>query len=173
MLAGLLTDTNRYSEAETIARKGIGADAASWHGPFELARALLGLKQTEEAEKSAIEARDMKPDNPPIYLMLANIHIQRRDYPALLKDLDGYLKLVPNGPESDHARKTRADVQTAMQQTDDQARANSQQKSPSTNEHDASRANAQPSEPKEEFPSDVVPDSAVLPSLPPPNPANQ
>ena len=41
-LAALLTDSKRYAEAETIARKGVAADKSSWRGPFELARALSG-----------------------------------------------------------------------------------------------------------------------------------
>ena len=39
-LAAILTDTKRYPDAETTARKGISVDSSSWRGPFELARAL-------------------------------------------------------------------------------------------------------------------------------------
>ena len=84
---------------------------SSWRGPFELARALTALKKTDEAEKSAEKSRDLMPDNPPVYLLLANIHIQRKDYPALVRDLDDYLRLAPVGPEADQARKTKERVQ--------------------------------------------------------------
>ena len=141
MLAALLNETNRYTDAETVAKQGAEVDTASWRGPFELARALSGLKQLEEAEKSAIEARDMKPDNPPVYLMLANIHIQRHDYRALSKDLDAYLKLVPAGPDAEQARKMRDNVQSAMQQAEIQAQANAQEKPHPPDALDASRVN--------------------------------
>ncbi len=79
LLAGLLNNTKRFPEAEALSRQGVALDASSWHGHFELARALSALKRPEEAEKSAIQARDLKPDNPAVYLVLANIHIQLRD----------------------------------------------------------------------------------------------
>lgn len=120
-LAGLLTDTKRYDEAMASARRGIADDAASWRGPFELARALAALKQTDEAEKYAQQARNLMPDNPPVYLLLANIHIQRRDYSSLAKDLDQYLLLAPNSPAADQARKTRARVQSLLDDSDDES----------------------------------------------------
>jgi len=54
----------------------------------------FGAQGPEEAEKSAIQARDLMPDNSAVYLVLANIHIhcgttrtaQRSRY---------YLKLSP------------------------------------------------------------------------------
>jgi hypothetical protein len=134
LLAGLLNNTKRFPEGEALSRQGVALDESSWHGHFEMARALSGLKRPEEAEKSATVARDLKPDNPAVYLVLANIHIQLRDYVALLKDLDGYLKLSPTGPEADQARKTRDDLQTAMRSAQGQGQGN---------EPDSSRSNAQ------------------------------
>jgi tetratricopeptide (TPR) repeat protein len=156
MLAAVLNETKRYSEAVTFARQGMAIDNGSWQGPLELAGALLGLQQPEEAEKSAIQARDMKPDNPSVYLLLANILIYRRDYTALLKDLDNYLKLVPSGPDADQARKTRDDLQAALQKPENQVRANAPLPTP------------------ENEPSTLPgPDSSGLPSLPPPGSNNQ
>lgn len=114
MLAGMLNNANRFAEAETLARQGEALDPTSWHGHLELARAHMGLKRLEDADKDATEARDLKPDNPSIYLILANIHIQRNDRSALLKDLDGYLKLVPTGPQVEQARKSRDELQAAL-----------------------------------------------------------
>ena len=172
MLAGLLNDTNRFEDAEAMSRKAMGVDAASWRGPFELARAFSGLNQLDEAEKNAIDARDMKPDNPSIYLMLANIHIHRHDYPALLKDLEGYLKLVPTGPDAEQARKTRDELIAARDAAaQNQARANAQEKQ-NPNAQTASHANAPPPQPKKDLPPAPEPDSSGLPSLPPPLPDN-
>lgn len=151
MLAGFLNETKRYSEAVTYARQGMAVDDSSWQGPLELARALFGLQQLEEAEKSAIQARDMKPDNPSVYLLLANILIYRRDYPALLKDLDSYLKLVPSGPDADQARKARDDLQAAMPSAENQT-----------------HINVPPPAPENEPPPPPGPDTSGLPSLPPP-----
>ena len=166
MLAGLLNETNRYPDAATLARQGIQAEAASWRGPFELARALLGLKQLEDAAKSAMEARDMKPDYPPTYLLLANIHIQLHDYPALSKDLDGYLKLVPSGPDADQARKTQVTLQAARQQAENQAQAKPQEK-PHPEAQNVPRVSTPPPSTERELPPPPE-DSSGLPSLPPP-----
>jgi Tfp pilus assembly protein PilF len=159
LLAELLNNTNRSSEAETLSRRGVAIDAASWYGRFELARALSALKQTEEAEKSAIQARDLKPDNPQIYLLLANIHIQRRDYAALLKDLDSYLKLVPVGPEADQARATREALQAEMRKAQAQPQSNQQ---PQSNEREQPKSN----EDEQSYQSEQ--DPPLLPPLPPP-----
>ncbi len=165
-LAALQTDTKHYSEAETIARRGISVDSSSWRGPFELARALTALKQTDEAEKSAQQSRDLMPDNPPVYLLLANIHIQRKDYPALLRDLDDYLRLAPIGPQADQARKTRAHVQSLQNSPKDESD-ESDSEMPQEDEDQANQA------PQKVTPPPSEPDTSGLPSLPPPTPGNQ
>jgi len=179
LLAGLLNNTKHFPEAENFSRQGVALEASSWHGHFEMARALTALKRPEEAEKSAKQARDLKPDNPAVYLVLANIHIQLRDYSALLKDLETYLKLSPNGPEADQARKTREELQVVMQQEKDQAPANEQDQSRSktqdqskTDTKDQERSNTQvrsKSDEHEQSQSNEQ-DPPLLPPLPPPQP---
>jgi tetratricopeptide (TPR) repeat protein len=167
-MATILTDTKRYAEAEEVSRRGISVDASSWRGPFELARALTALKKTDEAEKSAEKSRDLMPDNPPVYLLLANIHIQRKDYAALLRDLDDYLRLAPIGPEADQARKTREHVQALLNapkdDTDDEE-----------SDQDEPQKDADPAHPapQKATPPAAEPDTSGLPSLPPPTPGNQ
>jgi tetratricopeptide (TPR) repeat protein len=165
-LAALLTDKKRYEEAATTSRQGISVDSSSWRGPFELARALTALKQTEEAEKSAQQSRDLMPDNPPVYLLLANIHIQKKDYPALLRDIDDYLRLSPIGPEADQARKTREHVQSIMNSPKDESAGSGKEKS-QDDDDDADSATEKDSSPQTE------PDTSGLPSLPAPTAGNQ
>jgi Carboxypeptidase regulatory-like domain/Tetratricopeptide repeat len=118
-LASLFSDNGRYAEAEPVARQGLTLDSNPWSGHFELARALLGLKRPDDAEKSAAEARNRRPDFPPLHLLLANIHIQKHDYPALVADLDTYLKLEPKGPMSEQARETREKVRGILAKAQD------------------------------------------------------
>jgi tetratricopeptide (TPR) repeat protein len=165
-LAALQTDTKHFTEAEETARRGISVDSSSWRGPFELARALTSLKQTEEAEKSAQQSRDLMPDNPPVYLLLANIHIQRKDYPALMRDLDDYLRLAPIGPEADQARKTRERVQSMM----NSPKVESQGSESEEPQDDDDKTDAAP---QKAAPPPSEPDTSGLPSLPPPSPGNQ
>jgi tetratricopeptide (TPR) repeat protein len=170
-LAAILTDMKRYEEAESVSRRGVSVDASSWRGPFELARALTALKKTDEAEKSAQKSRDLMPDNPPVYLLLANIHIQRKDYAALLRDLDDYLRLAPVGSEADQARKTKAHVQAFLNapkaDADDEEEDDSDQDEPQKDGGETHPATQKAARPASE------PDTSGLPSLPPPTPGNQ
>src|SRR3989442_14782674 len=77
-LASLLSNNQRFSEAEPLARRGLELDGNSWYGQFELARALMGLNRVEAAQKLAEEARKRNPDYPPLHLLLANIHIRKQ-----------------------------------------------------------------------------------------------
>jgi tetratricopeptide (TPR) repeat protein len=169
-LAAILTDTKRYAEAETVSRRGVSVDASSWRGPFELARALTAMKKTDEAEKSAEKSRDLMPDNPPVYLLLANIHIQRKDYPALIRDLDDYLRLAPVGPEADQAHKTIEHVQALLNAPKDDADDEEDDSDADETQKDAGQTH--PSAQKAARPA-VAPDTSGLPSLPPPTPGNQ
>jgi len=116
-LASLLTNGQRFADAEPLARKGVELDANSWQANSELARALLGLGRASEAEASALAAVKIRPDNANLHLLLANIHGQLQNDPALLDDLNAYLKLAPTGQFADQARKQRDEVQQELQKT--------------------------------------------------------
>src|SRR2546422_4732413 len=113
-LASLLSNQRRFSEAEPLVRRGVEVGGSSWDGPVERGPGLDGVDPGETAHKIAEEARKHNPDYPLLHLLLANIHIRKRDYPALLGDLDTFLKLEPNGPTSDQVRQTREKVQRAL-----------------------------------------------------------
>jgi tetratricopeptide (TPR) repeat protein len=180
LLAGLLNNTSRYAEAEPVARQGVTLEGSSWHGHFEFARALTALKRPEEAEKSATQARDLKPDNSAIFLLLANIHIQLRDHVALKKDLDQYLKVAPTGPAADQARRTQNQLQAILQSEQDQERGKNpttsrsvaQEQAKSNPPGQATRSNARDqSKPDEREQSQAdEQEPAFLPPLPPPQP---
>ncbi len=114
-LASILNGQKRFSDAEPLLRKVIALDTASWRGQFELATALGGQQHFKEAVTCASAARDLKPDNPQIYLLLYNLHIQTDDFPDALRDADGYLKLTPDGAMADRVRKMRVQLQKAVQ----------------------------------------------------------
>jgi Flp pilus assembly protein TadD len=111
LLADLNNSHGKYQEAEPFARQAIALDSSAWNGFFELARSLLGLKRISEAETSAVQARDLSPQTPQIYLILANIHALQQKYPAAVQDLDAYLKLVPDSQNNESVRRTRDKLQ--------------------------------------------------------------
>jgi hypothetical protein len=46
-----------------------------------------------------------------IYRLLANVHLREKDYPALLEDIDSYLKIDPNSAAGADGREMRAQVE--------------------------------------------------------------
>jgi len=69
--------------------------------------ALLRVNRLDEAERSAREALLRKPNFAQAYLVLSDACGHRHEYREQLQDLDAYLKLEPNGAESEHVRKAR------------------------------------------------------------------
>jgi tetratricopeptide (TPR) repeat protein len=115
LLSMLLNDQNRSSEAEPLARQVIAVDPTAWRGQYELSRALLALRRLPEAEASAYAARDLKPENPDIYLLLSEIHRHTQNPSALLQDIDAYLKLAPQGPAAAQVRNLREQLLKFME----------------------------------------------------------
>jgi Tfp pilus assembly protein PilF len=127
LLAELCNDQRRFHEAEPLARRAVALDDSSWHAHFALARALVGLQRGEDAEVSASESRDLKPDNSQVYLLLANAHMLEHRYFAVVQDFDAYLKLEPEGPQSDNIRQRRDRLQQELQNAPPQQPAPSEQ----------------------------------------------
>ena len=113
-LAAMDTQGQKYAEAAELARQGLALDADSWRGHFELARAQMGLNKLDDAAVSIGHARQRKPDYADVHLVSANISMRRQDAPALLRDLDEYLKLQPTGPMADQARKMRDSIRSRL-----------------------------------------------------------
>lgn len=110
-LAELSLNGHHFADAETFARKAVEIDPNSWRAQSQLARALVELHRASEAEPSALAAVKLKPDNPTIYLVLANIHMQLQNDQAHLDDLNNYLKLAPKGSFAEQARRQRDELQ--------------------------------------------------------------
>jgi len=115
LLAALFSSSRRYADAEPLARKAVAVDPDSWHAQSELAQSLLGLERADEAEKYAEGAVKLQPDNPTLRLLLADIHIALGNAPALLDDLNNYLRLAPDGPYAAKAREQRDRIQQKLQ----------------------------------------------------------
>jgi len=116
LLGSILSKQEKYAEAEELIRHGLQLDATAWQGYYELARLLFSQNRVDEAERSAAQTRLRKPDFAPTYLLLVNIHLRKRDYPSVMKELDEYLRLDPDGPLSSKAREMRDQLQRALAQ---------------------------------------------------------
>jgi len=114
LLAAMYSAQKRYAEAEPVAREAVTLDPRSWQAHYELACALHGMDLGTAAEASALEAIRADPGNLKSLLLLANIHLRMRNYAALLKDLDQYLQLAPEGRDAAQARQMREQVLERM-----------------------------------------------------------
>jgi tetratricopeptide (TPR) repeat protein len=103
----LLYLEGKPEEAVTIVQKGLEVDESSTAGYLILGMALLRLNRLEEAQSSAREALLRNPNLAQAHLVLADAYARRHEYRAQLQDLDAYLKLEPNGEESEQVRQAR------------------------------------------------------------------
>ena len=110
-LGGLMVGRHDFSGAERVLRRGIDVDSSSWKGYFFLAEAQWGMRRLDDAVKSAHEAIRRNPTVPAVFALLADIDLEKRDYPSALTDVSSFLRLRPTGPESDQARAIQQKVE--------------------------------------------------------------
>jgi tetratricopeptide (TPR) repeat protein len=106
-LGTMLLERGDAAEGEKAVRRGIELSPNYWLGHYELGRALLTENKLADALKSAEQAKSLAPSTPIVYRLLSNIHLQQKDYPALLADIDAYLKLDPDSPAGIRAKQLR------------------------------------------------------------------
>jgi tetratricopeptide (TPR) repeat protein len=114
-LGTVMLDTRDFSQGEKALRRGIELSPDSWLGHYELGRALLNEGRLEDAEKATIQAHSLAPNTAVIYRLLSNIHLRQKNYPALLDDIDAYLKLDPGSPAGIRAKQMREEVQQKIE----------------------------------------------------------
>ncbi|MGA8230361.1 MAG: tetratricopeptide repeat protein [Candidatus Acidiferrales bacterium] len=110
-LGTVMLDRGSFAEGEKLIRRGLQLNPNLWLGHYELGRALLNEKRISEAQVSAERARQLAPSAAIVYRLLSNIHLEEKDYPALLRDIDVYLQLDPNSPAGIRASQLREQVQ--------------------------------------------------------------
>ncbi|MGB7438964.1 MAG: tetratricopeptide repeat protein [Candidatus Acidiferrum sp.] len=110
-LGAALLDDGKISEADKSIRRGLQLNPNLWLAHYELGRELLKQNQLVGAQDAAEEARLLAPSAPIVYRLLSNIHLQEKNYPALLEDLNRYIALDPDSPAGIRAKQVRDQVQ--------------------------------------------------------------
>jgi Flp pilus assembly protein TadD len=110
-LGTTMLDKRDFAGGEKLIRRGIELSPASWLGYYELGRALLNENRIDDAEKAALQARSFAPHKAIVYRLLSSVHLQKKNYQALLEDLDAYLKLDSDSPAGVRAKQLREQVQ--------------------------------------------------------------
>jgi tetratricopeptide (TPR) repeat protein len=106
----ILLDKADNAGGEKMIRRGLDLSPNFWLGYYELGRACLAESHLPDAKKAAEQARSLMPNAAIIYRLLANVHMREKDYPALLTDIDTYLKLDPDSAAGIRAKEMRAEV---------------------------------------------------------------
>jgi tetratricopeptide (TPR) repeat protein len=116
-LGKVLLEKSDFAEAEKVLRRGAELNPGSWEAHYQLSRALLGENRLDDAERAAQQAKTLSPGTALIYRLLSNIHLRQKNYPALLQDLDAYIKLDPDSPAGVRAKQMRDQVQAKIAET--------------------------------------------------------
>jgi tetratricopeptide (TPR) repeat protein len=106
----ILLDKADNAGGEKMIRRGLELSPNFWLGHYELGRACLAESHLADAQKAGEQARSLMPNASIVYRLLANIHMREKDYPALLEDIDAYLKIDHTSPAVAQAREMRAEV---------------------------------------------------------------
>jgi tetratricopeptide (TPR) repeat protein len=114
-LGTILLDKGDAVAAEKMIRHGLELSPNSWLGYYELGRAHLGENRLADAKKAGEQARSLMPNAAIVYRLLANVHMREKDYPALLADIDTYVRLDPDSAAGLHAKEMRAEVVQKIQ----------------------------------------------------------
>jgi tetratricopeptide (TPR) repeat protein len=113
-LGTLMLDRRDFAQGEKAVRRGVELNPDYWLGQYELGRALLNLDKVAEALQAADQAKSLAPSTAIVYRLLSNIHLRQKDYPALLADIDSYIKLDPDSAAGIRAKQLREQVATKV-----------------------------------------------------------
>jgi tetratricopeptide (TPR) repeat protein len=113
-LGAALLDDGNLSEADKSIRRGLQLNPNLWLGHYELGREFFKENRLTDAQAAAEQAKQLAPNAAIVYRLLSNIHLQEKNYAALLQDLDAYLALDPSSPAGLRAKEIRDQVQQQL-----------------------------------------------------------
>ncbi len=113
-LGVILAEEKKYDEAEKSLLLSVEAEPASWMGHYQLGRVYYSENRLTDAEKPLERARELKPDAPGVYRVLALVHLRLHNSAAALEDLNAFIKLDPDSAAGLQAKKMREQLKQSM-----------------------------------------------------------
>jgi tetratricopeptide (TPR) repeat protein len=113
-----LSTLGQHADAEAVVRAGLTLEPMDAAGQFTMAWVEYSAQKVGDAEKSAREAVRRSPNFAMAYLLLGQIHRRQNNLPALVEDLNAFLRLDPNGPRSPSARAVLAAAERSLQRSE-------------------------------------------------------
>jgi tetratricopeptide (TPR) repeat protein len=115
--AGVLTNRSalrlqngRRDDAERDLRRAIELQPNGYPGYVNLARVLQGRRDFAGAVKQLNHAVELRPDNPALYSLRAQLHAENHDRAAARRDFEQALAREPAGAPSDRALAARVNL---------------------------------------------------------------
>ena len=110
-LASLYNNEGLFDRAQQTLEHGASLNPNSWQVNMELARAQIGRKEYGAAMRSLDHAIPMAPPTLTVmHLFRAQALIGLKDYNSAIGELEFYLSKSPDGPNSEQARTTLAQL---------------------------------------------------------------
>ncbi len=114
----LLGIVYRYQGQSARARealeRAVELDNDSWLAQYELGNTLLAAGNYEDAYPHAQQAHRLNPDAVSTHVLLYNLCILRRDFPAALAELDEFLTSHPQSSWAPQARRLREQLRQSL-----------------------------------------------------------
>jgi len=98
-LGAILCQRTEFLQAVTLLQRALDLEPDSAVGKYYLGWAQFGLNRLIEAERTVEQALLRNANFAQAYFLLARIHHRQHNLPAMLKDLECYLKLEPRKEE--------------------------------------------------------------------------
>lgn len=86
---------NQYELARTVLREFVAREPSNFGGQLSLAETEFNLGNPDAALPHALAAARLAPDRPQTFILIADIHDERQDYPAMIEPLQTALALDP------------------------------------------------------------------------------
>jgi tetratricopeptide (TPR) repeat protein len=98
-LGAILCQKSEFPQAVTLLQRALDLEPGSAVGKYYLGWAQFGLDRLVEAERTLEQALLRNANFAQAYFLLARIHHRQHNLPAMLRDLESYLKLEPRKEE--------------------------------------------------------------------------
>ena len=122
-LGTLLLQRKQERDGEAYLREGLALNPQSWPGQIEVGKLELSRGHLDLALAAVEKAESLAPQQPMIYRVMAVVHMQQKDYSAVVADLDNYIRLDPDSTAGVRAKQLRADAAKHLPKTETSAAA--------------------------------------------------
>jgi tetratricopeptide (TPR) repeat protein len=109
VMGAIFNTESKFDDAIRSLQRGEALSPNSWQGYFEMGKALVGKAQYEPALRQLDRAQTLVPkDYPSIHLVKAHAMLALNDYSDAMTELQAYLTIEPQGPNTQEAQKMLA-----------------------------------------------------------------